>query len=111
MSNSDFVLKANDSSFGDDVLKHEGPVIVKFWAEWCGPCRALAPIISELAQEYHGRVKVVEVNVDESPGTPQQHNVRGIPTLIAFRNGEVVNQLVGNQPRETIKEAFDDICG
>ena len=110
MGDSKFVFEANDTTFDNDVLKHDGPVIVDFWAEWCGPCKALAPVLDELAQEYDGRVKVVKVNVDESPGTPQQYNVRGIPTLIAFKGGEVVNQLVGNQPRETIKGTFDAIC-
>lgn len=109
MSESQFIFEASDQSFNDEVLKHQGPVVVDFWAEWCGPCKALAPVLADLAKEYSGRVKVVKVNVDESPNTPQQYNVRGIPTLIAFKNGEVVNQLVGNQPRETIRNTFESV--
>ena len=111
MSESKFVFESSDGSFSEDVLKHNGPVIVDFWAEWCGPCKALAPVLDELAQEFQGKVKVVKVNVDESPNTPQQYNVRGIPTLIAFKNGEVVTQLVGNQPRETIRNTFEQVLG
>lgn len=109
MSESQYIFEATDQTFSDEVLKHKGAVVVDFWAEWCGPCKALAPVLADLAKEYSGRVKVVKVNVDESPNTPQQYNVRGIPTLIAFKDGAVVNQLVGNQPRETIRSTFETV--
>lgn len=109
MSQSQYVFEASDETFANEVLKHKGAVVVDFWAEWCGPCKALGPVLDELAQQYAGRVKVVKVNVDESPNTPQQYNVRGIPTLIAFKDGQVVSQLVGNQPRETLRSTFESV--
>jgi thioredoxin 1 len=106
---SEFVFEATDETFEAEVLKHPGSVLVDFWAEWCGPCKALGPVLDGLAEEYKDRIKVVKVNVDESPNSPQQYKVRGIPTLIFFRNGELVDQLVGNQPREAIKGIIDKV--
>lgn len=107
MSDSQFVFHASDDSFDAEVLKHSGPVLVDFWAEWCGPCKALGPVLDSIADEYGSKLKVVKVNVDESPNAPQQYKVRGIPTLILFKNGSVVDQLVGNQPKDSIKAVID----
>lgn len=101
--------KITDDSFDSDVLKAQGPVLVDFWAEWCGPCKALAPVLDGLATEYGEKIKVVKVNVDESPNSPQQYKVRGIPTLVFFRNGQQVDQLVGNQPREAIRGVIEKV--
>ena len=106
---SEFIFEATDETFDAVVLMHPGAVLVDFWAEWCGPCKALAPVLTGLADEYQSKIKVVKVNVDESPNSPQQYKVRGIPTMVFFRNGELVDQLVGNQPREAIKGVIDKV--
>ena len=106
---NEFIFEASDESFENEVLKHNGSVLVDFWAEWCGPCKALAPVLDGLATEYQNKIKVVKVNVDESPNAPQQYKVRGIPTMIFFKNGQMVDQLVGNQPREAIKGVIDKV--
>jgi thioredoxin 1 len=108
MSNQ-YIFQASDETFEAEVLKHPGAVLVDFWAEWCGPCKALGPVLDGLATEYQNKIKVVKVNVDESPNAPQQYKVRGIPTMIFFRNGEMVDQLVGNQPRDAIKGIIDKV--
>ncbi len=104
---SEFIFEASDETFDSEVLKHQGTVLVDFWAEWCGPCKALAPVLDGLASEYQNKLKVVKVNVDESPNAPQQYKVRGIPTMIIFKNGQMVDQLVGNQPRDAIKGVIE----
>jgi thioredoxin 1 len=104
MSESQYIFHATDENFEAEVLHHSGAVLVDFWAEWCGPCRAIAPVLEGLAEEFANKIKVVKVNVDESPNSPQQFKVRGIPTLIFFKNGKVVDQLVGNHPKDSIKE-------
>lgn len=98
------IITVNDDSFEKEVLKSETPTLVDFWAEWCGPCKALAPKIDELANQFEGKVKVVKVNIDDAPNTPAKFGVRGIPTLILFKGGKVVDSLVGNQPSEKLKE-------
>ena len=101
---SENVMVATDTNFENDVLKSNVPVLVDFWAEWCGPCRALAPTIDELAKEFAGKVKVVKMNVDENPNTPGKFKIRGIPTLLLFKNGQLVDQLVGAHPKATISD-------
>ena len=93
------LLHVNDKNFADEVLNADLPVLVDFWATWCGPCRSISPIIEELAKEFTGRVKVTKLNVDESPATPSQYGVRGIPTLILFKGGKILDQIVGAVPK------------
>lgn len=91
-----------DMGFEAEVLKSSSPVLVDFWAEWCGPCRALAPKLEEVAQELSGKVRVLKLNVDENPEAPARYGVRGIPTMILFKNGQEAGQIVGNQSKEAI---------
>jgi thioredoxin 1 len=100
------ILEVTDSNFDQTVLKAEQPVMVDFWAAWCAPCRALAPIVDELATTYDGKVKVAKMDVDKNIATPQRYGVRGIPTLLIFKNGKVAEQIVGYVPKETIEKAL-----
>lgn len=92
---SDHIVHVSDTSFEEDVLKAKRPVLVDFWAEWCGPCKMIAPMLDEVAGEYQDKLQIAKVNIDENPRTPQRFNVRGIPTLILFKNGQVEGQKVG----------------
>ena len=89
------IIHVTDSSFEQDVLKSNVPVLLDFWAEWCGPCKMIAPILDQIAAEYVGKVVVAKMNVDENPKTPMKFNVRGIPTLILFKNGKAEGQKIG----------------
>lgn len=91
-----------DQSFDSDVLKASVPVLVDFWAEWCGPCKALGPKLEEIAGELKDKVRIVKLNVDENPSMPAKYGVRGIPTMILFKDGKEVDQIVGNHPKENI---------
>jgi len=91
-----------DQSFEQDVLNSKVPVLVDFWAEWCGPCKALGPKLEEIAGEMGNKVVIAKMNVDENPGMPAKYGVRGIPTLILFKDGKEVDQIVGNHPKENI---------
>lgn len=84
---SDLIVAVTDASFDEDVLAAEGPILVDFWAEWCGPCKMIAPIIHEIASSYEGRLKIATLNIDDNPQTPARFSVRGIPTLMLFKNG------------------------
>jgi thioredoxin 1 len=96
--------KVTDASFDKDVLKSEGPVLVDFWAEWCGPCKQIAPALDDLAKDMAGKVTVAKVNVDENPNTPGKYGVRGIPTLMVFKGGQVAATKVGSLPKAKLYE-------
>ena len=101
------IVYTSDASFDADVLKSELPVLVDFWAEWCGPCRTLSPILDALAQEYSGRLKIVKVNVDENNVSAASYGVRGIPTLLLFKNGQLVETKVGALPKGQLAAFID----
>jgi len=101
------IIEVTDANFDQDVLKSETPVLVDFWAAWCGPCRAIAPIVEELAKEYDGKVKIGKMDVDRNNATPMRYNVRGIPTLLLFKGGQVQEQIVGYVAREVIEKALN----
>ncbi len=100
---SDKVVQLSDDTFETDVLKSSLPVLVDFWASWCAPCKAISPVVDGLAAEYEGKVKVGKLNVDENPATPGQYGVRGIPTLILFKDGKIVDQVVGAVPKNQLE--------
>lgn len=97
------VLDVNDATFDQEVLKSEQPVLVDFWAVWCGPCKAIAPIVDSVAATFAGKLKVIKVNVDENGATPSRYGIRGIPALLFFKNGQVVDQVVGYKPQDEIE--------
>jgi thioredoxin 1 len=92
---NEHIVHTSDASFDNDIIKSDKPVLLDFWAEWCGPCKVIAPILDEAAREYQGRLKIAKLNIDENPQTPPKFGIRGIPTLILFKNGTVHAQKVG----------------
>lgn len=104
---SDKIVHLSDNSFDTDVLKAEGPILVDFWAEWCGPCKMIAPILDEIAEEYEGRLTITKLNIDDNQGTAPKYGIRGIPTLLLFRDGEVVATKVGALSKGQLKAFLD----
>ncbi|NGX15100.1 thioredoxin TrxA [Wenzhouxiangella sp. XN24] len=104
---SDQIVYTSDNSFDNDVLKSDVPVLLDFWAEWCGPCKMITPILEEVSREYAGRVRVAKINIDENPQTPPKFGIRGIPTLMLFKNGTVEAQKVGALSKKQLIEFLD----
>ncbi len=102
-------LEVTDDSFASEVLNSDLPVLVDFWAEWCGPCKMVSPIVEELSNEYNGKVKVTKLDVDSNPQTATNYGIRGIPTLLMFKDGAAVDQIVGAVPKTHIAERLDKI--
>ena len=100
-----------DSSFDQDVIKSEIPVLVDFWAPWCGPCRMVAPVVEEVSQQYEGQVKVVKVNTDENPNVASKYGIRSIPTLMIFKDGQRVDMVVGAVPKTTLANTLEKHLG
>ena len=101
------IKKVSDQSFESDVINSSTPVLVDYWAEWCAPCRMIAPVLDEWADEYAGRLNIAKLNIDENPNTPAKYRVMGIPTLLVFKDGELADTLVGLRPKEEIASALD----
>ena len=104
------ILDVNDGSFDSEVLQSDRPVLVDFWAEWCAPCRQIAPIIKDLASNYDGRIKIVKVNVDDSHQTAEAYGVRSIPAILAFKDGQVVEQMIGARPKASFVELAEKLA-
>jgi len=101
------IVSVTDSSFESEVLKSQGPVLVDYWAEWCGPCKMIAPVLEEIAREYGGRLKIAKLNIDENPSTPPKYGIRGIPTLMLFKNGSVEATKVGAVSKSQLSAFLD----
>ena len=103
-------VNVSDAEFENEVLKADGPVMVDFWAEWCGPCKALSPIVDEVAGEIAGKMKIVKVNIDENPASPTKYGVRGIPTLMVFNGGELVDTRVGGMSKAQLSDWLNSVA-
>ena len=103
------IVQVSDDTFESEVIQSSVPVLIDFWAPWCGPCRAIAPIVDQLADEYAGKLKIVKMNVDDNPRTPANYGVRGIPNLILFKNGKVEQQIVGAVPKAHLVKAISTV--
>jgi thioredoxin 1 len=104
---SQSIVYTSDAEFDNDVLQSDKPVLLDFWAEWCGPCKMIAPILDDIASEYGGQVKIAKLNIDENPLTPPKYGIRGIPTLMLFKNGSVEAQKVGAMSKSQLTEFLD----
>ena len=105
------VVEVNDASFEQEVLQSDQPVLVDFWAAWCGPCKALSPIVDEVASEYSGKLKVMKMDVDRNQATPMRYGIRSIPALLLFKGGKVADQIVGYVPKDTIARSITRVIG
>jgi thioredoxin 1 len=103
------ISDVTDATFESEVLKSATPVLVDFWAEWCGPCKAIAPIIKEIADDNGDKLKVVKINIDDSPQTPGTYGIRSIPTILMFKDGQVVSQLTGARPKGDFEELVEGV--
>lgn len=104
---SDGIVYVTDDTFEQEVLKAEGPVLVDYWAEWCGPCKMIGPVLEEVAKDYSGRIKIAKLNIDENPATPPKYGIRGIPTLMLFKNGSVEATKVGALSKSQLSAFID----
>ena len=104
---SENILHLSDDDFDEKVLKASGPVLVDYWAEWCGPCKMIAPVLEEIANDYQGKLTIAKINIDDNPGAPQRYGVRGIPTLMLFKNGEVEATKVGALSKSQLAAFLD----
>ena len=107
MTLSDKIVHVTDDTFEAEILKADGPVLVDYWADWCGPCKMIAPILDEISDEYGDRLKVAKLNIDENPGTPPKYGIRGIPTLMLFKNGNVEATKVGAVSKSQLTAFID----
>jgi thioredoxin 1 len=105
------VIEVNDATFDKEVLQSDQPVLVDFWAAWCGPCKALGPTVDELATQYSGKLKVAKMDVDRNPATPGRYGIRGIPALLFFKGGKVADQIVGYVPKDTVEKSIVRVVG
>jgi len=102
-------IEVTDENFEGDVIGSDLPVLVDFWAEWCQPCQMIAPIVEELAEEYDGKINFKKIDIDSNPLTPQAYGIRGIPALLIFQNGQVIDQIIGAQPKAVLKNRIDSV--